>query len=168
MDSTKQKIKKECLSRGPKDAVGSISADTGGILLASAPGLLPRNEKQVTNFKAKASSSRSSTSSNKSQDAATDSLFVIMQQAYSDDPCRKYVRAVNAAPEPAIVVATDSQLNNLARFCTSSHEFSPLTVDPTFSLGAFDVTLITYRHLFLQSKRYKHSPVFIGPACIHY
>jgi len=41
-------------------------------------------------------------------------------------------------------------------------------VDPTFCLGDFDVTLITYRHLFLQSKRFKTPPVFVGPACIHY
>ena len=30
------------------------------------------------------------------------------------------------------------------------------------------MTLITYRHLFLQSKRYKNPPVFVGPCCIHY
>ena len=41
-------------------------------------------------------------------------------------------------------------------------------MDPTFSLGAFDVSLTTYRHLFLQSKRYKSSPVLVGPICIHY
>ena len=103
-----------------------------------------------------------------SRDAAADDLFVIMQKALTEDPSKKFIRAINAAPEPAIVVATDRQLHNLSRFCTESFEFSPLTVDPTFSLGDFDVTLITYRHLFLQSKRYKNSPVFIGPCCIHY
>ena len=75
---------------------------------------------------------------------------------------------MNAAPEPAVVVATEHQLQDLARFCTSSFEFSILTVDPTFCLGEFDVTLITFRHLFLQSKRFKTPPVFVGPACIHY
>ena len=88
-----------------------------------------------------------------------------MQQAFSEDPHLRFVRAVNAAPEPAIVVATDAQLNDLTRFCTSSFEFSPLTVDPTFSLGAFDVSLITYKHLLL---RYKTQPILIGPACTHY
>lgn len=66
--STKQKIKVECMSSGPKEAVSSISGDVGGVLLASAPELLPRNEKQVTNFKARATSS---------QDAAADHLFVV-------------------------------------------------------------------------------------------
>jgi hypothetical protein len=91
-----------------------------------------------------------------------------MQQAYSDDPLHRFVRAVNAVPEPAVFVATNSQLENLVRFCTSSFEYSVMTIDPTFSLGGFDVTLTTFRHLFLQSKRYKHPPVFVGPACVHY
>ncbi len=66
---------------------------------------------------------------------------------------------------PAIVLVTDKELHDLVHFCTS-FEFSILTVDPTFSLGNFDVTVVTYRHL--QSKRYKASPVCIGLVCIHY
>ena len=65
-------------------------------------------------------------------------------------------------------MATDRQLKDLARFCTASFEYSPLTVDPTFNDGDFDVTLITYRHLLLLSKRYKSPSVFIGPCYIHY
>ena len=91
-----------------------------------------------------------------------------MQRAFTEDPSKMFVQAVNAAPEPAVVVCTDRQLQDLTRFCTNSIEFSPLTVDPTFNLGDFDVTIITYRHLLLLSKRYKTPPVFIGPCCIHY
>lgn len=43
-----------------------------------------------------------------------------------------------------------------------------MTVDPTFSLGDFDVTVVTYRHLLLHSKRGGRYPVFVGPICIHY
>lgn len=64
-----------------------------------------------------------------------------MQQAYSDDPAHKFTRAVSAAPEPAVVVATDKQLHDVVHFCTS--------------LIDFDVTLITFCHLLLESKRYK-------------
>ena len=64
------------------------------------------------------------------------------------------MRSVNAAPEPAIVVAADMQLQDLIRFCTSANVYSPLTVDPTFSQGAFDVKLMTVQHLFLQTKRF--------------
>ena len=150
--STKERIKQECLEKGPESTLSTISYEAGGIVGASAPGLLPRNEKQVSNFKRKLSfHSRISKTAGLSRDAAADELFVVMQQAYSDDPSHRFVRAVNAAPEPAIVLATNSQLRDLARFCTSRFEFSVLTVDPTFSLGDFDVTLITSHHLFLQS-----------------
>ena len=91
-----------------------------------------------------------------------------MQRCYTEDPSNKFVRAVNAAPEPAIIVITDRQFNDLARFCTDAVEFCPMTIDPTFNLGDFDVTIITYRHLFFQSKRYKNPPLFIGACCIHY
>ncbi len=70
------------MSRGPKDTVGSLSDDAGGILCASAPGLLPRNEKQVTNFKSRQyMSSRADKFMGK--EAAADNLFVVMQQSYS-------------------------------------------------------------------------------------
>ena len=169
--STKEQIKEQCLVKGPESTLSSISIEAGGIIGASAPGLLPRDEKQVSNFKRKlAFQSRISKISGQgiSRDAAADELFVVMQQAYSDDPSHRFIRAVNAAPEPAIVLATNSQLRDLVRFCTSPFEFSVLTVDPTFCLGDFDVTLITSRHLFLQSKRYHQSPVFVGPSCIHF
>ena len=84
-----------------------------------------------------------------SQDGAADDLFCIMQQAYHKDSCRhKFVQSVNTAREPAIVVSTDLQLQDLTRFCTLA---SPLMVDPTFCLDAFDMTLITFHHLFLQT-----------------
>ena len=50
----------------------------------------------------------------------------------------------------------------------SSIEFGILTVDPTFSLGQFDVTPITYCHLLLATKRNENTPVFLGPVLIHY
>ena len=165
----KQQIKVKCGTQGPKGVVVSLSAAAGGVLAASAPGQLPRGEKQVINFKSKmALDLRMSSFPSTSRDAAADELFLVIQKAYTEDPSRKFVRAVNAAPEPAVVCATDQQLLDLTRFCTTAFEFCPLTVDATFCLGEFDVTLITYRHLFLQSKRYKSSPVFVGPCCIHY
>ena len=39
---------------------------------------------------------------------------------------------------------------------------------PTFCLGDFDITVITYRHLLLQSKRYMAPPACVRPVCIHY
>ena len=78
-----------------------------------------------------------------------------MQQAQAEDPSSKFVRRIRAVPDPAIVVADDCQLNDMNRFCTSSSEFGILTVDSTFSLGEFDVTPVTYRHLLLETNRRK-------------
>ena len=56
----------------------------------------------------------------------------------------------------------------MVRFCTSSFKFGIVTVDPTFTLGDFDVTPITYRHLLLKTRRGNQPPIFIGPVLIHY
>ena len=51
--STKQRVKEECLKHGPDNVVYSISAEAGGIVGASAPGKLPQDAQQVSNFKKK-------------------------------------------------------------------------------------------------------------------
>ena len=70
--------------------------------------------------------------------------------------------------EPGIVVAVDCQLDDLVRFCTNENNFGILIVDPTFSLGAFDVTVITYRHLMLECRHTNNHPAFIGPVMVHF
>ena len=61
--------------------------------------------------------------------APGDELGIIMQQAFMEDSSNIFVQCLR---EPAIVVATERQLNDLVRFCTPSNHFSILTVDPTF------------------------------------
>ena len=53
-------------------------------------------------------------------------------------------------------------------FVRMKNNFGILTVDPTFSLGAFDVTVITYRHLMLECRRTNNHPAFIGPVMVHF
>ena len=59
-------------------------------------------------------------------------------------------------------------LADVVRFCTVPGNFSVLNVDPTFSLGSFDVTVTTHSHLMLnlKDKKLKH-PTMIGPLFIH-
>ena len=160
--STLDKIKSECLKQGPKATVKCLSFAAGGVIGISAPGQLPRDEKQVTNLRKQ--EKLKGLGLGPMSDA--DDLFVIMQQAQAEDPSLKFVRGIRAVAYPAIVVAC--QLNDMNRFCTSSSEFGILTVDPTFSLGEFDVTPVTYRHLLLQTNRRKNTPVFLGPVLINY
>ena len=81
---------------------------------------------------------------------ADDELSIVLQKACMEDGSRKFIREVKTLHEPAIIVARDRQLIDLIRFCTLQEQFGVMTVDPTFSLGEFDVTVITYRHLLLE------------------
>ena len=160
--STLSRVVDKCASCGPKKTVEHVSLEVGGILGASAPGQLPRNEKQVSNLR------RRSKTYPVSLSCASDELFAVMQRAHTQDPEHKFVRDIKTAPEPAIVLADNQQLHDLVRFGTSAADFSIITIDPTFSLGEFDVTPLTYRHLLLETIRSQQLPIFLGPVLIHY
>ena len=94
-----------------------------------------------------------------------DELYSIMFKARQE--LITFVRDIKVLPEPAIILALDYQLDDLVRFATND-DHCVLTIDPTFSLGKFDVTPITYRHLLLESRRSGKPPICIGPILIHY
>jgi hypothetical protein len=110
---------------------------------AVAPGQLLRGEQQVRNLK--------HTFKSKFDDA--DELFTVMQSCKSGD-C--YVRAVKAALDPAILIASDQQLNDMVRFRA------------TFCFGAFECIPTTYRHSLMITQRNQTSPIFLGPMLTHY
>ena len=161
--NTLSAIKEQCVSgKGPKEVVSKVSSAVGGIKNALDACELPRNERQVTYVKRQLKTNSSPLLSV----SATDELSVVMHKAYMED--QQFIREVRTVREPAIMVATDQQLNDLDRFCCRQEKFGILTVDPTFCLGDFDVTLSTYRHLLLTCKRGGTHPAFIGPAMVHY
>ena len=49
----------------------------------------------------------------------SDDLFVVMQHAHAEDPTLQFIRSIRAT-DPAIVVADDTQIADMVRFCTSS------------------------------------------------
>ena len=101
--STLEQIKSKCLEQGPKATVEHLSSVAGGVVGASAPGQLPRDEKQVTYMRNRGKL-RGQCGGPR---ADSDDLFVIMQQAHTEDPSSRFVRGIRAAPEPAIVIAED-------------------------------------------------------------
>lgn len=163
----KELIRSQCKIHGPKATIEHVSQKIGGILETTSPGQLPRNEKQVTNTRKNERLKEYHHSSN-TGNASADDLFVVMQKAHTEDPSSQFICAIRTAPDPAIVLADDNQMHNMVAFSTSSSEFCVLTIDPTFSLGNFDVTPITYRHLLLETKRTGTYPAFLGPTLIHY
>ena len=68
-----------------------------------------------------------------------------------------------------MVLAYDWTFDDLVRFCAWSTEYSVCSVDPTFSLGELEVTVMTYRHLLLRHRGKPHgqSPYLIGPLFVH-
>ena len=100
-----------CYKRS-QSIVASLCAQVGRVLQAIAPGQFPRDEKQTTNYKARVSlEQRQSFLPDASRDATADD---IIHRCYTEDPSKKFIRAVNAAPEPAVVVTTDRQLQDIA------------------------------------------------------
>ena len=81
-----------------------------------------------------------------SQLASPDDEFaVVLHKAYMEDESKQFIREIKTLREPAIIVARDPQMIDLVWFCTFKDDFGDMTVDPTFSLGQFDVTITTYR-----------------------
>ena len=67
--------------------------------------------------------------------SAGNDLYSIMLQAYLKDVGKRFIRDIQASPDPAIILATEQQLLDLEHFCCNGSNFSILTVDATFSLG---------------------------------
>lgn len=122
--STLQKLKECCeLNPVPKVVVSTVTKEKGGIVEAKAIGDIPRNRRQVYNIKG-----------NKSEenDALLSVMVMCKQCSGKEEP---FVRIVTSAPEPMCVLCTDSQLNDIERFCTNPDEFCPLSVDPTLVIS---------------------------------
>ena len=95
-----------------------------------------------------------------------DELFEVFLKMKTDEP---FVRKVSIEKKnTAIVIASDEQLTNLAKFSTSEIDFCTVQIDPTFRLGPYECTLTSYRNLMLKRKRTGKSPLRLGPVLIHY
>ena len=94
-----------------------------------------------------------------------DPLFLVMEQSKLCGD--NFVRIVTASPEPMCILSTDQQLRDLQRFSTNADHFSVVCIDPTFSLGDFSVTCITYRHLLIKDRRTGESPIMLGSILVH-
>ena len=135
----------------------TLSLVASNVTTAHSAAAMPHGRQQVNDIRRKMT-------------PAVDPLFTLMMMCKEGESSKSpdsFARIVTGAPFPMMMLAFDWTLEDLVRFCTSS-SFSILGIDPTFSLGAFDVTVTTYRHLLLTTKDYIHKhPVLIGPLFVH-
>ena len=161
LPSTIKTLKEEAENCAPKAVVNSVYKKSGGIMNAHSVGALPRNREQVSNIR------RGTDNSICSNKGVHDPLFLVMEQSKHCKLGDKFVRVVTGSPEPMCVLATDQQLDDLVRFSTNNSRFGVLSIDPTFSLGDFNVTCIAYRNLLVTDKRSGQFPILLGPILVH-
>ena len=150
--STMEAIKNELASSSASVALKNVSASAGGIVGAREPGELPRSKQQLYDLKNKMKK--------------VDQVDELLQYAKQLEDT--IVLEHHDVPEDLWVLGKSHMTADLSRFCTSEILSHPLSVDPTFNFGKFEVTPFTYKHLFLKSKRTGAAPVFLGPTAIHY
>ena len=136
--------------------ISSVTNQTGGIINSKRVGDIPRNRRQIYNTK-------------NPHDDDHDALLSVMamcKQSMDKDE-EPFVRIVTSAPEPMSIMCTNSQLNDMERFCTDPYMFSVFSVDPTFNLGDFSLTVTSFSNLLLKNERNGKHPVMIGPMMVH-
>ena len=60
-----------------------------------------------------------------------------------------FIRDVRTAPELAVVVTNDQQLQDILKICAMDHCWSIFGVEPTFNICSYNITNLTYRHPLL-------------------
>ena len=165
MPSTLSKVKQLSASNKPKAVVGKISQSIVG---ASSASRLPRSRQQSADCGRKLFTPRAS--SVRSNDLLLSLMLMCKEsEGVKSSAETRFVRIVTNSPQPMAVLAYDWTLRDLEWFCVQPEIFTVLSVDPTFNLGSFHVTVSTYRHPMLQYRhgRKREQPVMFGPLFIH-
>ena len=120
--------------------------------------VLPRNRQQVSDVKRNA----------KPKKDKDEMCELIKMSRLEASQLKPFIRRVQVTPEPSCTVASDGQLNDLVRFCTT--QFLPaslLCIDTTFNISNFFVTPTTDKHKILVDRHYGKEPTLLGPTMIH-
>ena len=105
--------------------------------------MLPHNRQQISNVR------HSHTTHDKNVLYYSVMLECKLTQGSNDT----FVRDVKAALSPQSILFFDWQLCDMEHFLSNNRQFGVLTVDTTFNLGEFYVTVVTYPQLMLQDVR---------------
>lgn len=170
-DSTKSFLKSASEESKPREVVyKTVTEQLGGLPSCTSLGQLPRGRQQVKDYTRQRKSNSSVPVKNVSGAGKKDDpWFRLLGDSKKQAIDRKsaFIRDVRVAPEPTCILTTDRQLNDMERFCCNPVEYKPFTVDPTFDIGDYNVTPITYQHLLLENRNGGKHPSMIGPVLIH-
>jgi hypothetical protein len=162
MPSTMQRMKDLSKSMAPVETMETIDNEVGGLIGQSSSGSRLRNLTQVY-------SARRKLNLNSAVNHAGAQLADIMEMCKTghDAGIEKFVRYVQAAPEPMCILASERQLDEMVCKCCDESQFVCVGVDPTFKLGAFFVTPLVFALRMLVTKQHGKSPTYLGPMLIH-
>ena len=170
-ESTKSLLKDATVKKKPREAIHHVvGKEIGGIRFCSGIGQLPRDRQQANYFRRiKSNSGGFVPVKNMSGEGKEDPWYGLLKESKIQAKKRStaFIRDVRVGGEPLCVLATDRQLDDIVRFCCSTAYHKPLTVDPTFDIGKFNVTPISYQHLMLENVKDGNHPTLIGPILIH-
>ena len=99
----------------------------------------------------------------KKSETVPDPLQMLIEKQHSDP--FKFIRKIETAAHSfSIFLMAETQLQNIANFCTTENGKwkSELSWDFTFKLGNFDVLVLTYRNTSLVCKRTGRAPSMLG------
>ena len=152
--STMDSIKAGLICKPAASVYDEVRRSGGGATNAKNPSDIPRGRQQVYSFKSRSS-----------LEEKTDDVADLLKYARDKDDL---VLHHADFPDDLWVLGTTVMCQDLERFTTSDILSHPVSIDPTFNMGQFEVTPIVYKHLFLKSKRMGESPIFLGPTMIHH
>ena len=153
--STVEKIKVKTLTKGPSQVYDEVFEEAGGMIAFESLANIPKGRKQVENLKYNSRSQKSK-----------DELYDLVEKSKAEST--PYIRRIQLTPEPACVLATEQQIKDVKRFCTSNTQTpSVFCVDTTFNIGHFYVTATTHKHLLLTDANYGSHPTMLGPCMLH-
>ena len=160
--STREQLERVAGEMKPREAVHyAIAEGLGGLQTCSGIGQVPRNRQQVADMARRKDASKGPCRKNMSgAGRSSDPWYMLLNESkiHGRDVKTAFVRDVRVGTEPFCVVATNRQLNDLKRFCCTPVEYRPFTVDPTFDLGPYNVTPISYEHLLLVRRKDGNHP----------
>lgn len=155
-------LKEKCASLGPREAVRQTKANGGGVTKVESSAQMPRGERQ-TKYVRKTLTFSQQQFDGKNNDEVL-SVLCRMKEENSG-----FIRDVSMGRDSlSIVLASNVQLAEIKKFCTEEVMFTVMQIDPTFNLGPYECTPVSYQNLLLERKSTGKPPVFVGPVLIHY